>query len=151
MNMKCNKCNKEAIIFQKYSGMHLCKKHFIEDVERKIKFTIRKHFNIQKNDIIAIALSGGKDSAVLLYMLHKLFDKRPDIELIAITIDEGIEGYREHTLKIAKELTAKLGVKHIIRSFKDEFDTPLDDIIAQEREKGACSYCGVLRKTLLNK
>ncbi len=151
MNVKCSKCNKEAIIFQKYSGMHLCKKHFIEDVERKIKLTIRKHFNIQKNDIIAIALSGGKDSAVLLFMLHKIFDKRPDIELIAITIDEGIEGYREHTLKTAKELTAKLGVRHIIRSFEDEFDTTLDDVIAKEREKGACSYCGVLRKTLLNK
>ena len=151
MNIKCSKCNKEAIIFQKYSGMHLCKKHFIEDVERKIKLTIRKHFNVQKNDIIAIALSGGKDSAVLLYMLHKIFNKRPDIKLIAITIDEGIDGYREHTLKTAKELTAKLGVQHIIRSFEDEFDTTLDEIIAKEREKGACSYCGVLRKTLLNK
>lgn len=150
-NIKCNKCNKEAIIFQKYSGMHLCKKHFIEDVERKIKLTIRKHFNVKKNDVIAIALSGGKDSAVLLYILHKIFDKRPDIELVAITIDEGIDGYREHTLKTATQLTTKLGVRHIIRSFKDEFGTPLDDIIAKEREKGACSYCGVLRKTMLNK
>ncbi|MGP8319609.1 MAG: TIGR00269 family protein [Methanosarcinaceae archaeon] len=151
MNIKCSKCNNDAIIFQKYSGMHLCKKHFIEDVERKIKLTIRKHFNVRKNDIIAIALSGGKDSAVLLYMLHKIFGMRPDIELVAITIDEGIEGYREHTLKTAKELTARLGVRHIIRSFKNEFNTSLDEIIAKEREKGACSYCGVLRKTLLNK
>ncbi|MGP8321331.1 MAG: TIGR00269 family protein [Methanosarcinaceae archaeon] len=151
MNVKCSKCNKDAIIFQKYSGMHLCKKHFIEDVERKIKLTIRKHFNVQKNDIIAIALSGGKDSAVLLYMLHRIFGMRPDIELVAITIDEGIKGYREHTLKTAKKLTARLGVRHIIRSFEDEFNTSLDEIIAKEREKGACSYCGVLRKTLLNK
>ena len=131
--------------------MHLCKKHFIEDVERKIKLTIRKHFNIQKNDVIAIALSGGKDSAVLLYMLHKIFGPRPDVELVAITIDEGIKGYREHTLESAKELTARVGVRHIIRSFEDEFDITLDEIVAKEREKGACSYCGVLRKTLLNK
>lgn len=151
MNLKCSKCKKDAIIFQRYSGMHLCKKHFIEDVERKIKLTIRKHFNIRKNDIIAIALSGGKDSAVLLYMLHKIFGPRPDIELVAITIDEGIEGYRKHTLKTAKELTAKLGIRHIIRSFEDEFDITLDEIVSKEREKGACSYCGVLRKTLLNK
>ena len=151
MNLKCSKCKKDAIIFQKYSGMHLCKKHFIEDVERKIKLTIRKHFNIQKNDVIAIALSGGKDSAVLLYMLHKIFGPRPDVELVAITIDEGIKGYREHTLESAKELTARVGVRHIIRSFEDEFDITLDEVVAKEREKGACSYCGVLRKTLLNK
>lgn len=131
--------------------MHLCQKHFIADVERKIKLTIRKHFNIQKNDVVAIALSGGKDSAVLLYMLHKILGPRPDVELVAITIDEGIKGYREHTLESAKKLTARVGVRHIIRSFEDEFDITLDDIISKEREKGACSYCGVLRKTLLNK
>lgn len=131
--------------------MHLCQKHFVADVERKIKLTIRKHFNIQKNDVVAIALSGGKDSAVLLYMLHKIFGPRPDVELVAITIDEGIKGYREHTLESAKELTARVGVRHIIRSFEDEFDITLDEIISKEREKGACSYCGVLRKTLLNK
>lgn len=151
MNLQCSKCKRDAIIFQKYSGMHLCQKHFIADVERKIKLTIRKHFNIQKNDVVAIALSGGKDSAVLLYMLHKIFGPRPDVELVAITIDEGIKGYREHTLESAKELTARVGVRHIIRSFKDEFDITLDEIISKEREKGACSYCGVLRKTLLNK
>lgn len=151
MNLQCSKCKRDAIIFQKYSGMHLCQKHFVADVERKIKLTIRKHFNIQKNDVVAIALSGGKDSAVLLYMLHKIFGPRPDVELVAITIDEGIKGYREHTLESAKELTARVGVRHIIRSFEDEFDITLDEIISKEREKGACSYCGVLRKTLLNK
>ncbi|MFQ6063498.1 MAG: tRNA lysidine(34) synthetase TilS, partial [Methanosarcinales archaeon] len=35
--MKCTKCNNNAIIYQKYSGVHLCKEHFIYDVERKIK------------------------------------------------------------------------------------------------------------------
>jgi len=151
MNIKCMKCNKEAIIFQKYSGMHLCKKHFIEDVERKIKLTIRKHFKVKKNEIIAVALSGGKDSTVLLYILHKIFSKRRDVELVAITIDEGIAGYRHHTLKIATELTDELGIKHIVRTFEDEFGTTLDELVAKERVMGACSYCGVLRKTLLNR
>lgn len=151
MSIKCMKCNKEAIIFQKYSGMHLCRKHFIDDVERKIKLTIRKNYSIKRNETIAVALSGGKDSTVLLYILHKIFKERPDIEIVAITIDEGIEGYRPHTIETSKELTQRLGVRHIIRSFKEEYDTTLDDIAAREREKGACSYCGVLRKSLLNK
>ncbi|WP_440951505.1 TIGR00269 family protein [Methanococcoides sp. FTZ1] len=151
MPIKCMKCNRDAIIFQKYSGMHLCKKHFIEDVERKIKLTIRKQYNVEKGDIIAVALSGGKDSVVLLHVLHKIFSKRRDVELVAITIDEGIEGYREVTLEKARKLTSELGVRHIVRSFKDEYGKTLDELTAQERELGACSYCGVLRKSLMNK
>ncbi|MCQ1535676.1 TIGR00269 family protein [Methanosarcina sp. KYL-1] len=151
MTIKCKKCNHEAIIFQKYSGMHLCRKHFIEDVERKIKLTVRKNYSINKNDVIAVALSGGKDSAVALYIMHKILGDRPDIELVAISVDEGIEGYRPKSLETAKELTRKLGVRHIIKSFSAEHGTTMDEIAAMDREKGTCSYCGVLRKNILNR
>ncbi|WP_440955320.1 TIGR00269 family protein [Methanosarcina sp. Mfa9] len=151
MTIKCKKCNSEAIIFQKYSGMHLCKKHFVEDVERKIKLTIRKSYSIRKNDVIAVALSGGKDSSAALYIMHKILGERPDIELVAISVDEGIDGYRPQSLEAAKELTEQLGVRHIIKSFKEEHGTTMDEIALQEREKGACSYCGVLRKNILNR
>ena len=96
--MKCQRCSKSAVIYQKYSNAHLCKNHFIEDVERKIKRDIRKFKMIGKGEKIAVALSGGKDSIALLYVLHKIFRNRPDLEFMAITIDEGIKGYREHTL-----------------------------------------------------
>jgi uncharacterized protein (TIGR00269 family) len=151
MTIKCKKCNHDAIIFQKYSGMHLCKKHFVEDVERKIKLTIRKEYCIQKNDVLAVALSGGKDSSVALYIMHKILGDRPDIEIVAISIDEGIKGYRPNTLEVAKDLTNKLGIRHIICSFKEAHGTTMDDLAALDREKGTCSYCGVLRNSLLNR
>ncbi|MDY0389055.1 MAG: TIGR00269 family protein [Methanolobus sp.] len=149
--IKCSKCNNDAIIFQKYSGMHLCRKHFITDVERKIKLTIRKHYSVKRNEVIAIGLSGGKDSSTTLHILHQIFGKRPDIELVGISIDEGIQGYRPGTIESAKELTEKFGIRHIVRSFREEYDTSMDEIAPQQRKKGTCSYCGVLRKSLLNK
>jgi uncharacterized protein (TIGR00269 family) len=151
MTIKCKKCTHDAIIFQKYSGMHLCKKHFVEDVERKIKLTIRQEYNIRKNDVIAVALSGGKDSSVVLYVMHKILGNRPDIEIVAISVDEGIAGYRSNTLEVAKNLTGMLGVRHIIRSFKEAHGVTMDELAALEREKGACSYCGVLRNNILNR
>lgn len=148
--MKCQRCSKTAVIYQKYSSAHFCKPHFIEDVERKIKRDIRKFKMVERGDRIAVALSGGKDSIALLYILHKIFKNRPDIEISAITIDEGIRGYREHTLSHAVKLAGELGIDHTIRSFEDEFGTTLDDLTTK-KDTAACTLCGVLRKNLLNK
>jgi uncharacterized protein (TIGR00269 family) len=148
--MKCQRCGKSAVVFQKYSNAHLCRVHFIEDVERKIKRDIRKFRMVEKDDRIAVALSGGKDSAALLYVLHKIFRNRPDIELLAVTIDEGIKGYREHTLSHAVKLTGELGIPHTIRTFKEGFGITLDEL-TKRKEHAACTLCGVLRKNLLNK
>jgi len=148
--MKCSKCNMDAVAHQPYSGAHLCRKHLIEDVERKVKKDIRQLQMVEKNDSIAVALSGGKDSVVLLYLLHKLFSKRPDITLFAVTIDEGISGYREHTIEIAQKVTDMLGIQLHVISMKGELGKSLDEVAAEERDKGACSFCGVFRKKLLN-
>ncbi len=148
--MKCQRCSKTALHYQKYSNAHLCKTHFIEDVERKIKRDIRKFRMVERDDRIAVALSGGKDSTALLYVLHRIFGKRRDIELSAITIDEGIRGYREKTLSHAVKLTNELEIPHTMRSFEGEFGTTLDELI-RKKEAAACTLCGVLRKNILNK
>src|SRR3990172_8644377 len=148
--MQCQRCNKSAVLYQKYSNAHLCKLHFIEDVERKIKRDIRKFKMVERGDRIAIALSGGKDSIVLLYVLHKIFQDRKDLELCAITIDEGIIGYRENTIEHAIKLTGDLGIPHTIRSFWEGFGVTLDELTTR-KEHAACTLCGVLRKNILNK
>lgn len=148
--MKCQRCPKSAVIYQKYSNAHLCKSHFIEDVERKIKRDIRKFKMIGRDDKIAVAVSGGKDSVVLLYILHKIFKDRPDLEIFAITIDEGIKGYRANTLSHAIKLTNELGIAHTVNSFEEEFGTTMDALVIK-KEHAACTLCGVLRKNILNK
>ena len=34
--MKCSFCDNQAIISQKYSGLHLCQDHFIQDFDRRV-------------------------------------------------------------------------------------------------------------------
>ncbi|MCD1293972.1 TIGR00269 family protein [Methanocella sp. CWC-04] len=149
--MKCDKCNKEAVIFQKYSGMHLCSTHQMADVERKIKRRMRQDRMVLPGDHIAVGMSGGKDSAVTLSILVETFSKRPDIKFTAITIDEGIDGYRNFSIPKVKELCDELGVDHIVVSFKEEIGHTLDDILKRERKEASCTYCGVFRRTLLNR
>lgn len=152
--MKCtiNSCKSNAVMLRKFEGTALCEKHFYESVEKRVRKTIRMNNLIEKNDRIAVALSGGKDSSLCLYLLKKIIDKDRRVELFAILIDEGIEGYRAHGIKAAKKLCKQLNIQLHIYSFKDEFKHTLDNILKNKNEDIlACTYCGVFRRHLLNK
>ena len=110
-----------------------------------------------RNDRIAIGVSGGKDSIALLDIMVKIEKDFPESQLIAIIIDEGIENYRDEGLHFAKMHAERLEIEHHIYSFKKDFGYDLDNVIdilgerGKGREFGACSYCGILRRKILNK
>jgi uncharacterized protein (TIGR00269 family) len=107
---------------------------------------------LREDDRIAVAVSGGKDSAVLLDVLFRIEQDFPSVELVPITIDEGIQGYRDKALEAARELTTNLGLKLEVRDFSSTFGQSLDEIVTSRDENsvGACSYCGVLRRRAIN-
>jgi len=150
----CSQCGKKAVFHQRNSGRYLCRMHFVKDIERRVRYSINKYNMIETNDKVAISLSGGKDSVVLTHILKKMYGKREDLEFCAITIDEGIEGYRPPTVEIARKLTSELGIEHHVVSFKDEIGETLDWMVEKGECVGGkkpCTYCGVFRKYLLNK
>jgi uncharacterized protein (TIGR00269 family) len=109
----------------------------------------------EPKDKIMVAVSGGKDSVTLLHILTKIEKVFPEATLRAITVDEGIKGYRDEALKVAKKNCQKLGIEHLVTSFKEIYGSNLDEIvnlIRQRKKKGLkpCSYCGVLRRRALN-
>lgn len=147
----CTKCGATPVIIKrKASGQMLCKDCFIQSITDKVLKGIRKNKLIEKGDKVAVALSGGKDSVMVLDILNSFYE-RNIIDLFAITLDEGISGYRKHGVDIAIKNARKLGVDHRIASFKDYFGKTLDEIMAQKRDHGACTYCGVFRRWIINK
>jgi len=147
--MLCSKCRRQAVLYQRYSGLHLCKTHFIADFEAKAKRAIRTHRWIVPNDRIAVALSGGKDSSALLYFMKKLVGKRRDITLSAITIDEGIKGYRDN--RVAARIAESIGTELTVASFQEMFGVTIDEVVRGKGDRLSCSYCGVLRRQCLNR
>jgi uncharacterized protein (TIGR00269 family) len=148
--IKCSKCKGAAITFIRYSGAHLCKEHFNEFFERRVKKEMRRQA-VGANEHIVVALSGGKDSAVALYMLNKIFHNRKDVLLEAVTVDEGIEGYRNSSVKIARRLCDELKVNHYIISFREFVGHTVDEITNYCDPFTPCTYCGVFRRFCLNR
>jgi len=147
--MKCSFCKKQSVYFRINEGHHYCKNHFIKSIEKRVKKTIRINKLIENGDKIAVAMSGGKDSANVLFLLKKIFKNNPKIKLFAITINEGIKGYRDKSVKKSEILCKKLGVKQYIFSLKNEFGFTIDEL-SKKMKSGYCGGCGLLRRYLLN-
>jgi len=144
----CSLCGEPAVIHQRSAGRYLCGTHLVANLEHRVSETIASQQQVVPGDCVAVALSGGKDSTALLLILHRLFGSRHDIRLVAVTIDEGIIGYREATVRSAVDLVRRLGVEHHTVSFGELFGDSLD-ILLKGREPQACSICGILRKKAL--
>jgi uncharacterized protein (TIGR00269 family) len=147
--MKCSLCDGRAIFTQRHSGLHLCKEHFVEGFERGVEETMACSSMVKEKEKIAVAVSGGKDSTALLFSLHRILANR-DVELVAITVDEGIAGYRDDTIKAAKSIAGQLGIELHIFSFREEYGYDLDEMV-QGKKVAPCTFCGVFRKHCLNK
>jgi cytoplasmic tRNA 2-thiolation protein 1 len=149
----CNKCNKNSsVYFREYSGERLCKRCFLNSIERKVQRTINKFSMIKFGDHVAVATSGGKDSLVLLSILKSIIDVSRGITMSAITIDEGIGGYRDESLKIVSEFCSKLDVSLTVLSYDQLFGTHLDEAmkLRPSAKLTSCSICGTFRRRAID-
>jgi len=152
MPIECSKCGKPAVYLRRYTAEQLCKSCLVTTTLQRVQRTINRAKMLSENDRIVVAISGGKDSAVLLDVLFRIEEGYADTEIIPLTIDEGIKGYRDKALEAAKNLSSKPGLNLEVRTFQDLFGRSLDKIIQLRTDEstGACSYCGVLRRHAIN-
>jgi uncharacterized protein (TIGR00269 family) len=154
--MDCTKCDREAVLHAAYSGAHLCERHLRESVERRVRRRVREDGLIGEDatpddpETWLLGLSGGKDSVVLGSILAETFAEDPRIELVALTIHEGIEGYRDESLDAASAFAERADIRHEVVSYAEAFDLEMDRVVEKDPENmTACAYCGVFRRELL--
>ncbi|VVB68352.1 tRNA 2-thiocytidine biosynthesis protein TtcA [uncultured archaeon] len=144
----CDKCQGRAIIYQRYSGMHLCQAHFDQDVHRKVRESLRHSSLFGRGARVAVGLGGGRSSATLLYILKNLFSRRRDIDLLAIIIDEGQEG--RAALEEARALAGRLAVPCVVKSLSPASGANLPDL-ALAKKAFSCGSSFALKKDLLER
>lgn len=98
---------------------------------------------IEAGDKIAVGVSGGKDSMILLLALNHLKKYYPKpFELEAITIELGFEGM---DFTPVKEMCAELGIPYTC------LKTDIKEIVFDVRkEENPCSLCAKMRRGALN-
>src|SRR6186713_3494973 len=93
----CASCNNaRALIIRPKNQQKLCKACFLDIFETEIHITITSNRLFHAGERVAIGASGGKDSTVLASVLKTLNERYSyGLDLVLLSIDEGIKGYRD--------------------------------------------------------
>lgn len=151
--IKCQLCGiRPATVLQQHTGLALCKQCFVEDIVERVKREVKRWNMVNPNDNVLLAVSGGKDSFVLLDIMSMIHDPSKQV---ALSIVEGVEGYnREEDIEKMRKYAKERGVDFIKVSFKEFIGASLDELVARSWEKGLnispCTYCGTLRRRIMN-
>ncbi|MFK8138066.1 MAG: tRNA 2-thiocytidine(32) synthetase TtcA [Bdellovibrionales bacterium] len=94
---------------------------------------------IEDGDKILVAISGGKDSWVLLYLLKELKKRAPiHFDFVALNIDQGYRGFRQD---IIEEWMEDSGFEYKSEAFD------IAGIVEEKNQnKSPCSLCARLRR-----
>jgi uncharacterized protein (TIGR00269 family) len=88
----------------------------------------------------------------LTTILSETFAEDPRVELVALSIHEGIEDYRDESLEAAREVVADRDVEHVTVEYESEFGVRMDEVAAEDPlDMAACAYCGVFRRDVLSR
>jgi tRNA 2-thiocytidine biosynthesis protein TtcA len=112
-------------------------------IHRQVRDTCERYALLQPGDRVMVAMSGGKDSHVLLHVLMRLVPRLPfDVELVAVHLDQQQPGYEGSSLVRYLETT---GVRFEILS-EDTYSVVTSHL---DERSTYCSLCSRLRRGIL--
>ncbi len=144
--MRCKICKKDAIICLPSHNLALCEEHFFEFCKKRVEKAIKRYSLFDKDEKILVAISGGKDSLTLAYLLKEL---GYDIEgyYIDLGIGEYSKASEEKVLKFSETFNITIHIERV----KDFFwDLSIPEISYITR-RPSCSVCGHIKRYLMNR
>lgn len=119
------------------------------NVEKKVLQTIKDYNLISDGDKVVVALSGGKDSTSVLYILKKLGYSVEGL-MIDLYLGEWSDIHRGNMVKFCK----KIDVPLTIIDMKKELGQGIcfiKSVLKEKKNLTGCTVCGITKRWLLNK
>ncbi|KAI1777328.1 adenine nucleotide alpha hydrolases-like protein [Hypoxylon cercidicola] len=149
----CALCKTErALIKRPKNHQKLCKSCFIQIFEDEVHHTIISSQLFFRGERVAVGASGGKDSTVLASVLKTLNERHNyGVDLVLLSIDEGIKGYRDDSLETVKRNAVQYDMPLKIVGYDELYGWTMDQVVETIGKKGNCTYCGVFRRQALDR
>ena len=121
----------------------------MEKVESQVKETIEKYNLIEKEDKVVVALSGGKDSISVAYILKKF-----GFDVHGLMIDLGMgkwgEVHKTNTENFCREFDIPLTVVDLKSEIGEDINF-VKKVVQRRKNVSGCTVCGIIKKWVLNK
>ncbi|SPN97436.1 probable NCS6 Protein with role in invasive growth [Cephalotrichum gorgonifer] len=149
----CARClTSRAHVKRPKNHQKLCKDCFINVFEEEIHHTITSSKLFYPGEKVALGASGGKDSTVLASVMKTLNERyNYGLDLVLLSIDEGITGYRDDSLETVKQNAIDYDMPLKIVSYSELYGWTMDQVVETIGKKGNCTYCGVFRRQALDR
>src|SRR5881628_4085520 len=116
--MKCRKCGEPAVLELRRHNAAFCAPDFLEFFRNQVREAIRKHRMFTKDELVLVAVSGGKDS---LALWDVLIDE--GYRTTGLYLDLGIFDYSVDSRRKCETFAAGRNVPLIVASVTEEDST----------------------------
>lgn len=149
----CVHCQKNRAVVKRPKNHHkICRECFLAVFEDEVHHTITSSKLFSPGERIAVGASGGKDSTVLASVLKTLNERHGyGVDLILLSVDEGIRGYRDDSLETVKRNSIQYDMPLKIVGYDELYGWTMDQVVEAVGKKGNCTYCGVFRRQALDR
>ena len=119
------------------------------DVEERVAETIREYKLMKKSDKVVVALSGGKDSTSVIYILKKLGYNVHGL-MIDLYLGEWSDIHKRNMEKFCLENDISLEVVDLKKEIGQGICF-VKAVLAKKKGLTGCTVCGIIKRWVLNK